>query len=97
MRLHGHPRVPPCYFAGFPLRCPVPQKRPSRAAPPLRQLAPVIKPLLAPVVEPVLARLDRHEQLLTELKAALEVQFKRTAAIQAQLDQLVAGLPKRRA
>ena len=55
-----------------------------------------LKPLLKPVVEPVLERLARTEKLLEEMKTALEVQFKRTAAIQAQLDQIVARLPRRR-
>jgi hypothetical protein len=56
---------------------------------------PLIKPIIKPVVEPVLSRLDRHEQLLEEVKAALEIQFKRTAAIQAQLDHLISTLSRR--
>ena len=74
----------------------MPPKRPAK--PPAisaHALAPVIKPLLEPVVEPVLTRLDRHEKLLEEVKTALDVQFKRTAAIQAQLDQLAATLSRR--
>ena len=55
-----------------------------------------IKPLIKPIVEPVLQRLDRHEELLEELKAALDVQFKRTAEIQAQVDRLVAAITSRR-
>ena len=58
--------------------------------PPL--LKPIVKPLLKPVVEPVLERLDRHEELLSEIKAALEIQFKRTAELQAQLDRITALL-----
>lgn len=66
----------------------VPSKRsPPPAAPPVRHL-------LKPVVEPVLARLDRHERLLQEMKAAIDVQFKRTADIQAQLDILIATVSK---
>ena len=73
----------------------MPPKRPSTRPPVLVDgLGPVIKPLLRPLVKPVLTRLDRHEQLLEELKAALEVQFKRTAAIQARLDHLIATLSK---
>jgi hypothetical protein len=45
---------------------------------------------MKPLVEPVVARLDRHEQLLLDLKSALDIQFKRIAAIQAQLDHLIA-------
>jgi len=78
----------------------VPPKRPPRAPPRPDDIAPIIKPLikplLKPVVEPVLSRLDRHEQLLEEVKAALDVQFKRTAAIQAQLDQLLAAIARGR-
>lgn len=61
----------------------------------LTDIGPSLKPLLEPVVAPVLERLDQHEGLLQELKAALDVQFKRTAAIQAQLDQVLAQLSKR--
>jgi hypothetical protein len=49
-----------------------------------------IVPTLKPIIKPVVQRLDTHETLLLELKAALEVQFRRIAAIQAQLDQLLA-------
>ncbi len=70
----------------------MPSSKRSRQAVPFHAIEPVIRP----VVEPVLTRLDRHEKLLEELKAALEIQFKRTAAIQAQLDQLLATLPKMR-
>jgi hypothetical protein len=66
----------------------------SRAA--LTDIEPLIKPLLKPVVEPVIERLDRSEKLLRELKAALDIQFKRIAQIQAQLDILAASLDKRR-
>jgi len=65
---------------------------PPNAAPSLQQ----IKPLIEPLVEPVLERLDRHEELLTELKQALEIQFKRTADVQAQLDKITAMLSKSR-
>lgn len=68
--------------------------RPPRARP--SELLPIIKPLLEPVVEPVLERLARTEELLQELKVALDIQFKRTAQIQAQLDMLVARLGKQR-
>ena len=64
-------------------------KRPDRAAPAIQ-----LKPLIEPLVEPVLERLDRHEELLTELKEALDIQFKRTAEVQAQLDRIAAILAK---
>jgi hypothetical protein len=58
------------------------------------------------LVEPVLARLERQERLLKELTATqermlgevaakLDLQFRRTATIQAQLDRLIATLSKR--
>jgi SRSO17 transposase len=55
-----------------------------------------IKPLIELLVEPVLERLDRHEALLTEMKRALDIQFKRTAEVQAQLDKLTALVKKSR-
>ena len=70
----------------------MPSKPPRRSAGPRLTNIQIIKPL----VEPVLSRLDRHEELLRELKTALDVQFKRTAAVQAQLDQLLAALAKSR-
>ena len=69
----------------------MPAKRPARAAPAIQ-----LKPLIQPLVKPVLERLDRHEELLTELRDALEVQFKRTAEVQAQLDRITAMLAKSR-
>jgi len=68
----------------------MPPKRPAAGAPSIRQ----IKPLIEPIVEPVLERLDRHEDLLMELKEALDIQFKRTAEMQAQLDKITAMLAK---
>jgi hypothetical protein len=65
-----------------------------RPATPIQQQ---IKPVLKPIVEPVLERLDRHEQLLDELKASLDIQFKRTAALQVQLDRILAAVAKTRA
>ena len=70
------------------------KRTPSPQTVAIEQLTPVLKPLLEPVVEPVLERLDRHEELLAELRSALDTQFKRTAAIQAQLDQVLAALSK---
>lgn len=85
-----------CVRGSQALRYRVPPKRSSKVpAVPIKAIAPVIKPLLKPVVEPVLIRLDHHEKLLEDLKTALDVQFKRTAAIQVQLDQLIATLAKR--
>ena len=69
----------------------MPANGPARAASAIQ-----LKPLIAPLVEPVLQRLDRHEDLLTEMKEALEIQFKRTADVQAQLDRITAMLAKSR-
>ena len=69
----------------------MPSKRPASS---LQKIKPLIKPLVEPLVEPVLERLDRHEELLTELKEALDIQFKRTAEVQAQLDKITAMLAK---
>lgn len=55
-----------------------------------------LRPLLKPVVEPVIERLDGHEKLLLEIKTALDVQFKRTAEMQAQLDMLAARVSKQK-
>ena len=59
-------------------------------------LEPVIrpfgKPLTKPLVGPVLSRLDAHEKLLQDLKAALDTQVDRTKSIQAQLDELLASV-----
>ena len=54
-----------------------------------------LRTLLKPVVEPVLTRLDRTEKLLAEVKSALDIQFRRTADMQAQLDRIAAHLSKR--
>ena len=76
----------------------MPTKRRPASSPSaqLSVLTPIIKPLLKPVVEPVLEKLDRHEALLAEMKQALEIQFKRTAEMQAQLDRITALLAKSR-
>ena len=54
-------------------------------------LTPLIPAVVRPVVEPVVERLDRHEELLLSLKTALDVQFQRISAIQAQIDILLAA------
>ena len=69
----------------------MPAKRSASASPAIQ-----LKPIIEPLVQPVLERLDRHEELLAELKEALEVQFKRTAEVQAQLDRITAMLAKSR-
>ena len=56
---------------------------------------PRLKPILKPLIEPVVVRLDKHETLLFEMKSVLDVQFQRIAAMQAQLDHLLATLRKR--
>jgi hypothetical protein len=65
-----------------------PRRKPAPSL--LRAIKPLIPVVVKPVVETVVSRLERHEQLLEDLKAALAVQFQRIAAMQAQLDQLVA-------
>jgi hypothetical protein len=72
----------------------MPPKRPAAGAPSIQQIKPLIEPLIEPIVEPVLERLDRHEDLLMKLKEALDIQFKRTAEVQAQLDKITAMLAK---
>ena len=70
----------------------VPTRQRSMVSVPLEQLAPALKPALDPVVD----RLDSLEKTVLEIRGALDVQFKRTAAIQAQLDRLLAELAKSR-
>ena len=67
------------------------KRRQSRPAAVLDELAPLLKP----VVAPVLSQLDRHAEMLDEIREALQVQFKRTAQIQAQLDKLIATVAKK--
>lgn len=71
-----------------------PKLRPRPTLVPAKALVAALKPLIPvvvkPVVAPVLERLDQHEELLLSMKAVLDVQFKRIAAIQAQLDDMVA-------
>ena len=69
-------------------------KKPVRRRPVVVPI-PALKPALQPIIEPVVSRLDRHEELLSEVKATLDVQFRRIAAIQAQLDHLLASLRNR--
>lgn len=72
----------------------MPTKRRTIAAVPVEELVPVLKPALEPVIEPVVERLDKLEKTVLEIKEELDVQFKRTAAIQAQLDRLLAEITK---
>ena len=68
-------------------------RTPSRAKPEtklIEAIKPIIPAVLKPVVSPVVERLDRHEQLLLDVKSALDVQFQRIADMQAQLDKLLA-------
>ena len=62
---------------------------------PILALKPALKPVIKPLIEPVVLRLDKHEDLLFELKTALDVQFRRIAAMQAQMDHLIATLRNR--
>ena len=70
---------------------PTKKRRPSRPTAVLTEIAPLLKP----VVAPVLSQLERHAELLDEIRDALQVQFKRTAQIQAQLDKLIATVAKK--
>ena len=70
---------------------PTAKRRKSRPTTVLAEIA----PLLQPVVAPVLSQLDRHAEMLEEIRQALQVQFKRTAQIQAQLDKLIATVAKK--
>lgn len=70
---------------------PTKKRRQSRPAAALAEIAPLLKP----VVAPVLSQLDRHAEMLEEIREAMQVQFKRTAQIQAQLDKLMASLAKK--
>lgn len=70
----------------------MPAKRP--VAVPVEALAPVLKPVLEPIVEPVVERLGRLEKAVLEVREGLDIQFKRTAAMQAQLDRLLAEITK---
>lgn len=65
-------------------------RRPPKSVP-IRALTPVLKP----IIQPVVVRLDKHEELLLEMKAALDVQFQRIAAMQAQMDHLLASVRSR--
>jgi hypothetical protein len=68
-------------------------KKPVRRRPTMA--VPSLKPVLKPLIEPVVVRLDNHEALLLEMKSTLDVQFQRIAAIQAQLDHLLASIRNR--
>ena len=72
----------------------VAKKKPRRRLPKAIPL-PALRPVLKPIIEPVVVRLDKHEDLLHEVKAALDVQFQRIAALQAQMDHLLAKLSHR--
>ena len=71
-----------------------PRSQPSQAV--LEALRPILPDVMSPVVEPVVERLDRQGELLLDLKAALDVQFQRIDAIQAQLDTLIAQWKRER-
>lgn len=70
----------------------VPTRRRPIAAVPVEELAPAFEPVIEPVVE----RLGRLEKVVLDIREALDVQFKRTAAMQAQLDRLLAEITKLR-
>ena len=72
-------------------RAKTPTRTPKGNGDILRVLKPIIPAIVTPVVEPVVMRLDRHEELLRELKKGFDIQFKRIAEIQAQLDALLGG------
>jgi hypothetical protein len=76
-----------------------PRPRPAARVKPAKDLIQALKPILpaviTPVVAPVMERLDRHEQLLLDVKRVLDVQFERIASMQAQLDLMIAERNRR--
>jgi hypothetical protein len=71
-------------FSAIPKDAKLIRGQKARKSPTLVLTPAVIKP----VVQPVLKRLDRHEELLTELRETLRVQFERIAQMQVQLDRI---------
>jgi hypothetical protein len=48
-----------------------------------------VSPVVATVMQPVATRLNRIEELLIEMRGALDVHLKRIAALQMQVDILI--------
>jgi len=48
-----------------------------------------VSPVVATVMQPVAMRLNRIEELLLEMRGALDVHLKRIAALQRQVDILI--------
>ena len=48
-----------------------------------------VSPVVATVMQPVAMRLNRIEELLIEMRGALDVHLKRIAALQTQVDILI--------
>ena len=48
-----------------------------------------VSPVVATVMQPVAMRLNRIEELLLEMRGALDVHLKRIAALQTQVDILI--------
>jgi hypothetical protein len=61
-----------------------------RAMPPKKKLSVRLPPVVATtVIRPVANRLDRIEDLLIEMRGALDFHLKRIAALQKQVDILI--------
>jgi hypothetical protein len=54
-----------------------------------KKLSVKVPPIVATVIRPVATRLTRIEDLLIEMRGALDVHLKRIAALQTQVDILI--------
>jgi hypothetical protein len=54
-----------------------------------KKLSVKVPPIVATVIQPVATRLNRIEDLLIEMRAALDVHLKRIAVLQTQVDILI--------
>lgn len=57
---------------------------------------PVVLPILAKVVRPVATRLSRMEALLIEMRFEQDVQLKRMAALQVQIESVAVSVSRAR-
>jgi len=61
----------------------------SRPMPVKKKLSVKVTPVVATVIQPVTTQLNRIEDLLIEMRGALDVHLKRIAALQTQVDILI--------
>ena len=54
-----------------------------------KKLSVKVTPVVATVIQPVTTQLNRIEDLLIEMRGALDVHLKRIAALQTQVDILI--------